>query len=125
MNYLLYNFTGVSKPDGKTKSISLETVIRKYDKMFTSPSSTTDELFTSKGFCFEADYYSMESVINLIEDNYVIIPFSRKFFIMDLLNYYNLGMKVLFMKIKDYNQFKEDYGNSLVTVEDTRTKELF
>lgn len=125
MEYLLYNFTGISKPDGETKSVQLETVIRKYDKMFTSVAATTDELLTSKGFCLEADYYSMESIISCIEDGYVIVPFSKRFYIVDLLKYYNLGMKVLFMKVKDYKQFKEDYGNSLVTVEDKRTKGLF
>ena len=125
MEYLLYNFTGISKPDGKTKSIQLETIIREHDKMFTSVAATTDELFTSKGFCLEADYYSMESITSCIEDGYVIVPFSKKFYIMDLLNYYNLGMKILFMKIKDYRKFREDYENSLVTVEDKRTKGLF
>ena len=34
MEYLLYNFTGISKPNGETKSVQLETVIRKYDRMF-------------------------------------------------------------------------------------------
>ena len=125
MKYLLYNFTGISKPNGETKSIQLETVIRKYDKMFTSVAATTDELFTSKGFCLEADYYSMESIISCIEDGYVIVPFSKRFYIADLLKYYDLGMKILFMRIKDYKQFKEDYGNSLVTVEDKRIKGLF
>lgn len=125
MDYLLYNFTGICKPDGKTVRISLETVIRKHDKMFSSPAATTDELFTGKGFCFEADYYDMKSITRCIEDGYVIIPFSRRFYIMDLLGYYNLGMSVLFMLIKDYKQFRKDYGNSLVTVEDKRAKGLF
>lgn len=125
MKYLLYNFTGITKPNGETRRIQLETVIRKYDKMFSSLAATTDELLASKGFCFDADYYEMESIVSCIEDNYVIVPFSKRFYIMDLLSYYNLGMKVLFMKIKDYKQFREDYGNSLVTVEDKRMKGLF
>lgn len=125
MVYLLYNFTGISQYDGETKSVQLETVIREYDMLFTSVAATTDELLKSKDFCLEADYYSMESIIRCIEDGYVIVPFSKRFYIVDLLNYYNLGMKVLFMNIKDYKQFKKDYGNSLVTVEDKRTKELF
>ena len=125
MQYKLYNFTGITSSNNTTISISLKNVIKDYSDMFSSVSATTNELFESKGFCFEADYYEMESICKCIEDGLVVVPFSRTFFIMDLIPYYNLNMHLVFMTIKDYKQFKKDYTDSLMTVEDKRTKELF
>lgn len=130
--YLIYNFTGLTCSDGTTKAISLYDVILKHPKMFLTlvdekfETVNTLKLYEDNLFCLDADYYEMESIQHAIEDGFVIIPFSRTFFIMDLIPYYKMGMKVLFMKIKDYKQFKSDYEDSqLVAVEDKRTKGLF
>ena len=125
MKYLLYTFTGITRCDGETIALPLQTVIKDYSKLFTSVAATTNELFESKAFCLSADNYEMKDINALVEKGIVIVPFSRTFFVADLLNYYNLGMDVMFMKIKDYKQFKEDYTDSLVSVEDNRTKNLF
>jgi len=125
MKYLLYTFTGITRCDGETIALPLQTVIKDYSKLFTSVATTTNELFESKIFCLSADNYEMKDINALVEKGIVIVPFSRTFYIADLLNYYNLGMDVMFMKIKDYKQFKQNYEDSLVTVEDKRTKNLF
>ena len=125
MKYLLYTFTGITHCDGETIAIHLQTVIKDYSKLFTSVAATTNELFESKTFCLSADNYEMKDINALVEKGIVIVPFSRTFFVADLLNYYNLGMDVMFMKIKDYKKFRQDYEDSLVTVEDKRTKNLF
>lgn len=125
MKYLLYTFTGITRCDGETIEVHLQTVIKDYSKLFTSVTATTNELFESKIFCLSADNYEMKDINALVEKGIVIVPFSRTFYIADLLNYYNLGMDVMFMKIKDYKQFKQDYEDSLVSVEDKRTKNLF
>ena len=67
----------------------------------------------------------MESIKEYIEDGFVIVPFSRTFFIMDLIPYYKQGLDVIFMTIKEYKQFKKDYADSLITVEDKTNQELF
>lgn len=125
MKYLLYTFTGITRCDGETIALPLQTVITDYSKLFTSVAATTNELFESKAFCLSADNYEMKDINSLVEKGIVIVPFSRTFYVADLLNYYNLGMDVMFMKIKDYKQFRQDYENSLVTVEDKTTKNLF
>ena len=132
MKYLLYNFTGLTCSDGTTKAISLYDVILKHPDLFTPLISekfetvNTLKLYEDNLLCLDSEYYEMESIQKLIEDGFVIIPFSRTFFIMDLIPYYKMGMIVLFMKIKDYKQFKSDYENSqVISVEDKRTKGLF
>ena len=140
MQYKLYTFTGLTCCDGTTKSITLHDVIKNHSELFIpediplrcnnswytySYAVNTLQLYEDKLFCLNADYYEMESICKCIEDGYVIIPFSRTFFIMDLLSYYEQGLDVVFMTIKDYKQFKKDYADSLVTVEDKRVKGLF
>ena len=132
MGYKLYTFTGLTKCDGTTKSISLYEVIKEHSKLFEnhymgidSYNANTILLFENKLFCFEANCYEMESIQDCIEKGTVIIPFSRTYFIMDLISYYEQGFDVMFMKIKDYKQFKKDYGDSLITVEDNRVQPLF
>lgn len=139
MKYKLYQFTGLTRCDGTTESIGLYQVIKKYDNLFlgkriipVNPKYETPEysistltLLEDKLFCFEADYYEMESIKEYIEDGFVIVPFSRTFFIMDLIPYYKQGLDVIFMTIKEYKQFKKDYADSLITVEDKTNQELF
>ena len=142
MKYKLYTFTGLTCFDGTTRAISLYEVIKKHNELFipedidiplrcNNPAHTysyatnTLQLYEDKLFCLDADYYEMESICKCIEDGYVIVPFSRTFFIMDLLPYYEQGLNVVFMTIKDYKQFKKDYSDSLVTVEDKSSRELF
>ena len=130
MKYKVYKFTGITLSDGTTKSITLDDVIRKHDKFFSSPLATTIELFDGNEegnpFCLSAYDFDMNMMSKIVERGYVIVPFSRTFYICDLLKYYDLGLFVIFMKIKDYKQFKEDYAESIVlSVQDNRTKELF
>lgn len=139
MKYLIYNFTGLTCCDGTTKSIDLYSVIKNHGDLFLDNHSisknpgcdtpwytiNTLKLYEDNTFCLDADYYEMKSIQKYIEDGLIIVPFSRTYFIMDLIPYYEQGLKVVFMKIKDYKQFKQDYENSLVTIEDKRTKDLF
>ena len=125
MKYLLYTFTGITRCDGETIALPLQTVIKDYSKLFTSVAATTNELFESKAFCLSADNYEMKDINALVEKGIAIVPFSRTVYVADLLNYYKLGMDIMFMKIKDYKKFKQDYEDSLVTVEDKTTKNLF
>lgn len=125
MDYKLFTFCGITIPDGDVIALSLKDVIKDYSDMFSSVEATCEELYDSKAFCLKADVYNMPQMIEKINDGCVIIPFSRTIYIIDLLNYYNLKLTPVFMKIKDYKQFKIDYENSLVKIEDNRTKELF
>lgn len=140
MKYKLYTFTGLTCCDGTTKSISLYDVIKNHSELLTpstvpgsinlniniaSYTANTLRLYEDKLFCLKADCYDLESIQKYIEDGFVIVPFSRTFFIMDLLPYYEQGLDIVFMTIKEYKQFKKDYEDSLLTVEDHRTKELF
>jgi hypothetical protein len=139
MEYLIYNFTGLTCCDGTTKAIDLYSVIKNSSDLFLDGHSTpidpqyetpwyainTLKLYEDNKFCLNADYYEMESIQKSIEKGLIIIPFSRTFFIMDLIPYYEQGLKIVFMKIKDYKQFKKDYENSIITVEDKSNRELF
>ena len=136
MKYKLYTFTGLTCCDGTTKPIGLYEVIKEHNELFLPPlpvsrwstslyAANTLHLYEDKLFCLEANEADMSYIQDWIEKGLVIVPFSRTYFIMDLIPYYEQGLTVVFMTIKDYRQFKKDYADSLVTVEDKRVKGLF
>lgn len=131
MKYKLYTFTGITGSDGNVRAISLQEVIKNNPDLFLFFEGDTFEnvntlcLYDYPYFCLEANEVELSYITDLIEKGLVIVPFSRTFFIMDLIPYLDNGFSIAFMKIKDYKQFKKDYSNSLVTVEDKTTKELF
>jgi len=51
----------------------------------------------------------LKEIEKLIEDGYVIIPFSNKIYLVDLLNYINLGLKICFMKSTTFKAFRKVY----------------
>jgi hypothetical protein len=52
---------------------------------------------------------TMEQIRKRIEEGYVIVPFSKKIYVIDLLNYYNLGLKPCFMSSKGFRIFRKVY----------------
>ena len=52
---------------------------------------------------------TMEQIRKRIEEGYVIVPFSKSFYIIDLLRYYNLGLKICFMTNKAFKIFRKVY----------------
>ena len=139
MKYKLYTFTGITCCDGTTKSISLYDVIKRYDELFlnmhTLPVNPRYEtpwyaiptltLLEDKVFCLEANEVEMKYIQDWVEKGLTIIPFSRTYFVMDLLSYLEQGLTIAFMTIKDYKQFKKDYADNLMSVEDKTVKGLF
>ena len=52
---------------------------------------------------------TMEQIRKRIEEGYAIVPFSKKIYVIDLLNYYNLGLKTCFMTNKAFKIFRKVY----------------
>ena len=52
---------------------------------------------------------TMEQIRKRIEEGYVIIPFSKSIYLVDLLKYYNLGLKPCFMTSKGFKIFRKVY----------------
>ena len=52
---------------------------------------------------------TMEQITKRIEEGYVIIPFSKSVYLIDLLKYYNLGLKPCFMTSKGFKIFRKVY----------------
>lgn len=52
---------------------------------------------------------TMEQIKKRIEEGYVIIPFSKSIYLIDLLKYYNLGLKTCFMTSKAFKIFRKVY----------------
>lgn len=52
---------------------------------------------------------TMEQIRKRIEEGYVIVPFSKSIYLIDLLKYYNLGLKICFMTNKAFRIFRKVY----------------
>ena len=52
---------------------------------------------------------TMEQIKKRIEEGYIIIPFSKSIYLVDLLKYYNLGLKPCFMTSKGFKIFRKVY----------------
>ncbi len=52
---------------------------------------------------------TMEQIEKRIEEGYVIVPFSKSIYAIDLLKYYNLGLKICFMTNKAFRIFRKVY----------------
>lgn len=52
---------------------------------------------------------TMEQIRKRIEEGYVIVPFSKSIYLVDLLKYYNLGLKPCFITSKGFRIFRKVY----------------
>ena len=52
---------------------------------------------------------TMEQIRKRIEEGYVILPLSKSIYAIDLLKYYNLGLKPCFMTNKAFKIFRKVY----------------
>ena len=52
---------------------------------------------------------TMEQIKKRIEEGYVIVPVSKSIYLIDLLKYYNLGLKPCFMSSKGFRIFRKVY----------------
>lgn len=52
---------------------------------------------------------TMEQIRKHIEEGYAVVPFSKSIYAIDLLKYYNLGLKPCFMTNKAFKIFRKVY----------------
>ncbi len=60
-------------------------------------------------FKMHRELLTMEQIKKRIEEGYVIVPFSKSVYLIDLLKYYNLGLKPCFMSNKASKIFRKVY----------------
>ena len=126
MDYKIFKITGVMTSYGKVLPTDFHTILRSFDDFFEDRTVTTNVIYDSDRFTMRADTYSMEQIQELVSSGIVMVPFSRRWYVHDLLSYCDLGLEIRFMLIKDYKELEEEYSDSqLVGVEDHRTKALF
>jgi hypothetical protein len=126
MDYKIFKITGVMTSYGKVLPADFSAILCNFDDYFEDRAATTDILYTSDRFSMRADIYPMEQIQDMITSGMVLVPFSKRWYIHDLLSYCDLGLKIRFMLIKDYKDLQEKYSDSqIVGIEDHRTKTLF
>ena len=60
-------------------------------------------------FRMDQNLLTMEQIRKRIEEGYVIVPFSKSIYLIDLLKYYNLGLKPCFITNKGFKIFRKVY----------------
>ena len=60
-------------------------------------------------FKIHRELLTMEQIKKRIEEGYVIVPFSSSIYLVDLLKYYDLGLKPCFMTSKGFKIFRKVY----------------
>jgi hypothetical protein len=60
-------------------------------------------------FRMDQNLFTMEQIRKRIEEGYAIVPFSKSIYLIDLLRYYNLGLKPCFMSNKGFKIFRKVY----------------
>ena len=60
-------------------------------------------------FNMHRELLTMKQIEKRIEEGYVIVPFSKSIYLIDLLKYYNLGLKICFMTSKAFKIFRKLY----------------
>lgn len=60
-------------------------------------------------FRMDQNLLTMEQIRKRIEEGYVIVPFSKSIYAIDLLKYYNLRLKPCFITSKGFKIFRKVY----------------
>lgn len=60
-------------------------------------------------FNWNRNLLTIEQIKKRIEEGYIIVPFSKSIYLIDLLKYYNLGLKPCFMTSKGFRIFRKVY----------------
>ena len=60
-------------------------------------------------FIMNQNLLTMEQIRKRIEEGYVIVPLSKSIYAIDLLKYYNLGLKPCFITNKGFKIFRKVY----------------
>ena len=68
---------------------------------------TTSEI--PREFDMHRKLLTMEQIRKRIEEGYVIVPLSKSIYLVDLLKYYDLGLKPCFMTNKAFKIFRKVY----------------
>ena len=80
-----------------------------YKECYSSFIPTTSFSDMQDIFTIRTKLLTMEQISKRIEEGYVIVPFSKNIHLIDLLKYYNLGLKTCFMKNKAFKIFRKVY----------------
>ena len=64
-------------------------------------------------FKMHKELLTIEQIRKRIEEGYVIVPFSKSIYLIDLLKYYDLGLKTCFMTNKAFKIFRKVYKDNI------------
>lgn len=88
--------------------IDIEDWVRSSElEKYTYYNPTTLEIL--RKFRTDQKLLTMEQIRKRIEEGYVIVPFSKSMYAIDLRKYYNLGLKPCFMSNKGFKIFRKVY----------------
>ena len=109
-SFVIYDFAGY-KRSGKLVPCTFEKYFKESHfelcRCYCVP--TTSYLWEDEDVYFHRMLLDLEQIRKLIEEGYVIVPFSNKIYIPDLQSCTNLGLKVCFMKTKTFRVFRKVY----------------
>lgn len=108
-SFFIYEFEGY-KQCGKSTPCTFEEYFKKFNFekcKYWSP--TTSDLQKDDRVCIHRKLIDLKQIEERIEKGYIIVPFSNKIYLVDLLSYINLGLKICFMKTKTFKIFRKVY----------------
>lgn len=107
-DYLIYAYKGRCKA-GDAENV-IKTPIKKTLEDLSYYGRDIKSFFENKTMVFYSERFNMKEIRNMVEAGRVIIPISSTVDKEEVLNYINIGLHPLFMRAKEYNQFKKDYA---------------
>lgn len=107
--YNVYSFIGIAGyayGQYRSKKMSLSTYLK--DKShYDCPD--TKRLFSDSMAHFDCEYMSMETLQKKVENGLSVFPINVSTDIDVVKSYLGLGLEVVFMRDRDFKQFKKDY----------------
>lgn len=110
-NYYVYNFSGLGGyVNGKwceKKIRSLLTLLTD-TKHFRIPENTK-EMFNDRRLAFSCKEESLKTIFKDIAEGVAIFPINSTTDTEEVINYMKLGLRVKFMRDREFKKFKKDY----------------
>lgn len=102
--YTIYHYKGITK--GNKSYCSFTTGVESLSYY----SHTVKDFFEHKNTIFRSCSITLKEARKMVEEGKIFIPISSTIDSDEILKYCNIGLIPVFMKAKEYNQFKKDYA---------------
>lgn len=109
-NYIVYTFSGIGGfVNGEWREKKIRSFLTYFEDKKIRVADTTKDFFEDRRCVFSTSSKTIADLRREVADGVTIFPINKATTMDTIKNYVNLGLKVKFMRDREFKQFKKEY----------------